>query len=317
MLLKKPSFYLALIGVAATFAIVNKSRQRPPAPPPLVEPARSPFARAVAATGIIEAANENVRIAATHPGLIEKLFVKVGTKVKKGDPLFQIDSREAAARLESMKAQLDSMKAAIATEEVSLADMQDQFKRVRQLEKDKVASDDEVKRKQFALEGSQARLNRMKADIQSATRQVEHAAVELNVLKVTAPRDGTILQVNVREGEYAATQTAEPLLILGDTETLDVRCDVDEQDAHMVVPNTAAVAFLKGSTQNKISLRFERIEPFVVPKKSLTGDSTERVDTRVLQIIYRFDRPAFPVYVGQQVDVFIDRPAASAAVGAR
>lgn len=49
------------------------------------------------------------------------------------------------------------------------------------------------------------------------------------------------------------------------------------------------------------------MEPFVVPKKSLTGDTTERVDTRVLQVIYKFD-PAgqTPLFVGQQVEVFID-----------
>jgi hypothetical protein len=73
----------------------------------------------------------------------------------------------------------------------------------------------------------------------------------------------------------------------------------------MVIPNQPAVAFLKGSTDQKIELRFVRIEPFVVPKRSLTGDSLERVDTRVLQTIFEFDRPAFRVYVGQQVDVFI------------
>ena len=55
-------------------------------------------------------------------------------------------------------------------------------------------------------------------------------------------------------------------------------------------------------------LRFVRIEPYVVPKRSLTGDSLERVDTRVLQVIYEFQRPSFPIYVGQQVDVFIRRP---------
>jgi hypothetical protein len=56
-------------------------------------------------------------------------------------------------------------------------------------------------------------------------------------------------------------------------------------------------------------IRFVRIEPYVVPKRSLTGDSAERVDTRVLQIIFELDRPAVPLYVGQQVDVFIQRPA--------
>jgi len=52
-----------------------------------------------------------------------------------------------------------------------------------------------------------------------------------------------------------------------------------------------------------------RFEPFVIPKKSLTGDSTERVDTRVLQVIFRVERDDLPLFVGQQLDVFIDATA--------
>ena len=48
-----------------------------------------------------------------------------------------------------------------------------------------------------------------------------------------------------------------------------------------------------------------RVEPYVIPKKSLTGDNTERVDTRVLQVIYAIDPRGTPLYVGQQVDVFL------------
>ena len=44
----------------------------------------------------------------------------------------------------------------------------------------------------------------------------------------------------------------------------------------------------------------------MIDLKSLTGDSTERVDTRVLQVIYKVDRDDLPLFVGQQVDVFID-----------
>ncbi len=51
-----------------------------------------------------------------------------------------------------------------------------------------------------------------------------------------------------------------------------------------------------------------RFEPYVVPKRSLTGESTERVDTRVLQAIYSFDRGDLTIYVGQQMDVFIEAP---------
>jgi hypothetical protein len=51
----------------------------------------------------------------------------------------------------------------------------------------------------------------------------------------------------------------------------------------------------------------------VLPKRSLTGDSQERVDTRVLQIIYAFEPGALPVFVGQQVDVYIDDASNAAA----
>jgi hypothetical protein len=44
----------------------------------------------------------------------------------------------------------------------------------------------------------------------------------------------------------------------------------------------------------------------VIPKKSLTGDNTERVDTRVLQVIYALEGAEGRVYVGQQLDVFLD-----------
>lgn len=136
--------------------------------------------------------------------------------------------------------------------------------------------------------------------------------MELDVLTVRAPRDGTILQVNVRSGEFAETKPNEPMMILGEVELLQIRADVDKQNAPLVQANQPAVAFLKGSTQKPLPLRFVRIEPYVIPKKSLTGDSAERVDTRVLQIIYELDHAPVGLYVGQQVDVFINRPVEAA-----
>jgi hypothetical protein len=69
-----------------------------------------------------------------------------------------------------------------------------------------------------------------------------------------------------------------------------------------------AVAYVRGNSSITTPLQFVRIEPFIVPKRSLTGDTTERVDTRVLQVIYAFEPGDLPVYVGQQMDVYIDAP---------
>ena len=67
-----------------------------------------------------------------------------------------------------------------------------------------------------------------------------------------------------------------------------------------------AYAFVRGNRDLKTPVTFYRVEPYVIPKKSLTGANTERVDTRVLQVIYAFDPADKPVFVGQQVEVFID-----------
>ncbi len=92
---------------------------------------------------------------------------------------------------------------------------------------------------------------------------------------------------------------------MGDTSRLNVRVDVDENEGWKVRAGAPAQAAERGNSNQKVALEFLRFEPYVVPKKSLTGDSTERVDTRVLQVIYRFKETKIPFRVGQQMDVFI------------
>jgi hypothetical protein len=87
-----------------------------------------------------------------------------------------------------------------------------------------------------------------------------------------------------------------------------VRVDIDQTDAWRLRSDALAVAFVRGNAELKTSLRFVRIEPYVVPKTSLTGDTAERVDTRVLQVIYSFDPASVPVHVGQLMDAYIEAP---------
>ena len=119
--------------------------------------------------------------------------------------------------------------------------------------------------------------------------------------------DGEVLQVKVRPGEYAqAGPLATPLMLLGDVSKVHVRVDIDENDAWRFRPGAKAQAFVRGNRDLQAALEFVRVEPYVVPKRSLTGESTERVDTRVLQVLYSFDPRELPVYVGQQMDVFVE-----------
>ncbi len=311
IVLKRVSLWLALAGVLITVATLMSAGHKEPMPAPLVPPPKSPYETTVAASGIIEAVNENVRIAPPMAGLITKVFVAVGDQLKAGDPLVQLDDRDLRAQLLTREAAILPIQSQIDEQKYRIGDLDVQLKRLQAVHDSRAVSEDDVKRTWYALEMAKRAQARYESNLKQTIAQRDETKLLLDRLMVRAPRAGTVLQVNVRAGEYALTTGAtEPLILLGETQQLQVRADVDEVNAPLVPPNAPAVAYLKGSTTHIIPLSFTRIEPYVVPKKSLTGDNTERVDTRVLQIIYRFDRPSFPVYAGQQVDVFIKRDGA-------
>ncbi len=307
MIVKRFSFWLALFGVLLTIATLWGAGEKPLPPDPLEPPPANPYPMTVGAAGIIEAVHENVRIAPPVSGLVTKVYVRVADIVKKGEPLFQLDDRELLALLQTRIDSLPPAVARIGEQEIRLRDAQDQLRRLQSVKDRRAVSEDDVQKKWHEVEGAKRSLLRARADLKLAKTQRDEVRALLERLTVRAPRQGTILQVNIREGEYATVNPVDALILLGDTETLQVRADIDEVNAPLVEPGSPAVAYVKGFTDRAIPLTFVRIEPYIVPKRSLTGDNRERVDTRVLQVIYGFEKPPFPVYVGQQVDVFIER----------
>ncbi|HYE17712.1 MAG TPA: HlyD family efflux transporter periplasmic adaptor subunit, partial [Tepidisphaeraceae bacterium] len=158
------------------------------------------------------------------------------------------------------------------------------------------------------VEEAGAALKAAQAAVVSAKAASDAAEARLERLTIKSPMEGRVLQIKIRKGEYAsAAALFTPLMVLGDDDTLVVRTDVDENDAWRFKDGSAAVAFVRGNRDQRVTLAFDRVEPYVVPKRSLTGESTERVDTRVLQVLYRFARKDLPnVYVGQQMDVYVE-----------
>jgi len=233
--------------------------------------------------------------------------------VKNGDVLLELDQRESAAMVAAQEAEIAALRTEVKEVEVNLADKRDQWTRMEKLLASKVASEDEKQRLLFAAQAMESRLESTKAKVESASAQLLRFKVQLDLLTVRAPRDGQILQVNIRAGEYAQPSAQEPTILLGRVDELQLRVDIDEDSASRVVAGMSAKAYVKGRREVEIPLTFVRVEPYIRPKKSLTGESSERVDTRVLQLIYRFKRPsALSVYVGQQMDVFLDASSGTA-----
>lgn len=294
IILKKVSFWIALAGVAATGALVIRTRAQlnEPAPLPITAPPAKPFDSAIAASGLVEASHENINIGAPVPGLIVEIYVKVWDKVKQGTPLFRLDDRD-------LQAQLISQRAQVTVAEATVRRVQDQLGRLESVSDPRAVSQDDVKTRRQDVGVAAAQLEAAKA-------AVEQTQALINRLTVLAPREATVLQLNNRVGEYITPGASTAPIVLGQIDELQVRADVDEQIAPRVRPGRNAIAYVKGDTTHPIPMEFVRIEPFVIPKVSLTGSSTERVDTRVLEVIYRFRNDlSNPVYVGQQMDIYI------------
>jgi len=269
---------------------------------------------------------------------------KVGQRVQKGAPLFRVDDRALNAQLKVQEANLAAAEAQLAKLEamprpeelppseakVKVAQaganmQQDLADRARRLLASRAIADEDGIQKQLALETARQQLGQARADhallnagawkpdkdiayalVLQARAQIEQTKTELERSIARAPVDGDVLQVNVRPGEYVGAPPNQALIVLGSVHQLHVRVDIDEHDIPRFRRGVAAQAMVRGNPQVTFPLRFVRVEPYVVPKKSLTGDNTERVDTRVLQAIYAIEKTDQPVYVGQQLDVFID-----------
>jgi len=301
------SILLAVIGVWQMTQVLQVIKaQENPIPPPPVAPPEKPFAKGMAATGILEAADENVSIGTPMPGLVSKVFVKVWDKVKEGQELMQLDDREMRAQLIGQEATIAVNQANLDIAKAQLAKVQDMLDRLKSITDQRAISQDDLRNRSNDVLVSKAQAAQTQAQLDASYAAVKQTKLLIERLTVRAPRPGSILQVNIRSGEYASAQNKQAAITLGDVDVLQVRADVDEQNAMSVRADQPAKAFLKGDGKTAYDLEFIRIDPFVIPKQSLTGASTERVDTRVLQVIYRLKAPpGKTLYVGQQVDVFI------------
>ena len=336
-----------VFAVASTLAHRNTEKAvLPPAAPP-----ETSAHGAVAAVGLVESPTEDIQLSCAVPGMVTQLYVKAGDRVRSGQKLFSVDDRDVQAELAVKRAALHNARAQLAKLEAQprpeelppleekvteakalLADAEVQVKLIEGVSDQRAVKKEDVLRRQQNYNAAKARLAQAEKDLALtkagawgpdlaiARTQVEQAEAamhqdEVNIDRLTtrAPIDGTILQNKVRLGQYAQCgPLAEPLMIFGGSGNLHVRADVDENDAWRVKAGTPAVAHVRGNSRLTYALEFVRFEPSVIPKKSLTGDSTERVDTRVLEVIYQFRDAHAKVYDGQQMDVYLGGDAGGA-----
>ncbi|PKP90810.1 MAG: hypothetical protein CVT75_10550 [Alphaproteobacteria bacterium HGW-Alphaproteobacteria-14] len=306
----------ALIGVAIAawlifFSQPDRSTAEPGKQPPKASGELLNAPR-VAGAGVVEPASEVIDIGSALSGLVTDVRVRPGDRVAKGDVLFLVDARAARAALAQAEAAISEARAAIAEAQAAQATARQQLDLYRQLADPAAVSRAEVIRAEGDEAAATSRLGLARARLAAAQAAAATARTEIERLVVRAPIAGEILAVNIRPGEFVATQggSSQPFIQMGETTPLHVRVDIDENEVARVAIGEPAIISPRGAAEVQVKATFVRAEPLVIPKRSLTNSAAERVDVRVLQVIYAL--PASDAFrVGQQIDAFIPAKAAT------
>jgi len=275
--------------------------------------------------------------------------------VKAGQPLFVIDQRMLRTQLQSAQArqevarrklaQLESLpraedlaraEAVVEQRKAAMQDAQSRLDRLNQIADPTAISPNERPTREYELANARARLAEAQADLAAvhvgtypedlaiARADVQVTEAEVRALEtdvdrsvVRAPIDATILRVTARAGQFASASSGggDGLVTLGQLSPLHIRVDVDELDAWRFDPSGRAVAVLRGGKRVEFPIAYVRTVPVVIPKRTLTGENSERIDTRVLQLIYRFVQDEPGVLPGQVLDVYVETLDEAAAAG--
>ncbi|MGA9665712.1 MAG: biotin/lipoyl-binding protein [Gallionella sp.] len=316
-------FALAIIGILAGFASAYVFGIKTKPLPPAFTPASNPYEKGIYANGIIESyqpSGENINIYPEVPGVVTRILVAEGQHVKAGAPVLMLDDSVQRATVEQLKAQADSIRELIGLANANLKSLQDTLdKQEKSYELDpRSVSKDALDSARNAVEAQKENLAVAQKQYEAAVKAYQAANVLLSKYVIKAPSDSAALAINAAVGSYISSQGTydsytegfEPPIVMGMGETqnyIGVRCYVDEILVHRLPQSSQMHArmSIRGTNVN-IPLEFVREQPYVSPKIELSDQRAERVDVRVLPVIFRFAKPKdITLYPGQLVDVYI------------
>lgn len=202
----------------------------PPSPPATAPVVRGDIEQLIAASGTLQA-GKLVDVGAQVSGQLKKLHVRLGDVVAEGDALAEIDDFIQQTRVTSAEANLESLQAASSSQEAALALARGDLKRQERMMQAQATTEVEYDRAVVSLAQAEANLARHLLQIEQAQASVEEARAMLDFTRITAPANGTVVEVFVQEGQTLnAAQTAPVILRIGDLRTITVNARVSEAD---------------------------------------------------------------------------------------
>ncbi len=305
---------------------------------------QSPYHNFISGTGSVEPKSGNIYVGVPFNRIVKKIYVSVNERVKKGDLLFQLDNQDLMANLrikqeeyESALASLHKLQALPRKEDLSVSkallkkgqisfdEAKAQYDMVLNLPTPGAISKEERDRRLYGFQAAEAALKEAEAEfaktasgtwdlelkiaetqVALAKANVEAMEAEIDRTSIKSPIDGSVLQIAIREGETPGSDPSSTVMILGNIDQLYLRVSVDQFDISLIHPDAGAVAYRQGTQSVEYPLEFIHVEPFMAAKKYVTNAVAEKIDTQVLEIMYRIAKNDPPLFIGEQMDVFID-----------
>jgi HlyD family secretion protein len=330
---------VSLVGIAVAAAAQGISTQQPTT-------GRSDDQNWLAvAPGLVEPQSGQIKITAAAIGPIGRVLVHTNDKVLAGQLLVGLDDQDAVARVETSRAQVamqkrqrndqaagkaaDRRKAedALADAEAAVVTARDAFDDaaiaiygghgstadLTKAHTELTSAEDALSQKRAALRKLESQSGtplptENEGQLNVARSNLWAAEVGLEKLKIRAPIDGTVLQVNARLGELAAPSSPDPLVLLGDLSALRVRAELDERDIAEVKLGQQVVVRADAFPGRDFHGKVASIAPIVQAGRINSPNSRNLTDFDVTQVQIDLTDPG-PLLVGMKVDVYFERPA--------
>ena len=219
------------------------------------------FSKKVDATGEIFA-TELIDVGAQVSGQIKKLYVKLGDQVKKGDMIASIDSSTQQNNIDNKEAQLAIYKAQLESAKVALNIAKTQFDRENALFSKNATSKQEFESAKNTYSANSAKIKELEAQIKQTNIELSTAKINLGYTKITAPRDGTVVSVQVEEGQTVnANQTTPTIVNIADLSHVKMKMQIAEGDITKIKVGTPVEYSILSEPTKKFQTTVSSIDP--------------------------------------------------------
>ena len=219
------------------------------------------FSKKVDATGEIFA-TELIDVGAQVSGQIKKLYVKLGDQVKKGDMIASIDNSTQQNSIDNKEAQLAIYKAQLESAKVALNIAKTQFDRENALFAKNATSKQEFESAKNTFSANSAKIKELEAQIKQTNIELSTAKINLGYTKITAPRDGTVVSVQVEEGQTVnANQTTPTIVNIADLSHVKMKMQIAEGDITKIKVGTPVEYSILSEPTKKFQTTVSSIDP--------------------------------------------------------